>query len=217
VTNTFKLGSRKRPLEHPKSTQAAAKTPRVENASEEDDEDDEPISKKHRRSIRTGIRAIKEPTELSEQERAKLAEELEMLRKAFNEERNTTTKICDLERKLGITRSEDNQMKTKVKHESDDDNEAPARISEHQAALQEDSSDEPSSASDDEKPEDVAKARENVQTTLKSKSKDPYPDWEQGDPVPYAALCTTFSLVELTPNVSLFSRIARYSYAKFYD
>ncbi|KKF96855.1 DNA ligase 1 [Ceratocystis platani] len=26
----------------------------------------------------------------------------------------------------------------------------------------------------------------------------PYPDWKAGDPVPYAALCTTFSLVELT-------------------
>ncbi|KAH8686741.1 hypothetical protein BGZ61DRAFT_354656 [Ilyonectria robusta] len=51
---------------------------------------------------------------------------------------------------------------------------------------------------DDEKPEVAAKAREKVQTTLKAKSKDPYPDWKPGAPVPYAALCTTFSLVELT-------------------
>ncbi|KAK7424976.1 ATP-dependent DNA ligase Cdc17 [Neonectria magnoliae] len=51
---------------------------------------------------------------------------------------------------------------------------------------------------DEEKPEVVAKAREKVQETLKSKSKDPYPDWKPGAPVPYAALCTTFSLVELT-------------------
>lgn len=51
---------------------------------------------------------------------------------------------------------------------------------------------------DDEKPELAAKAREKVQTTLKSKAKDPYPDWKAGDPVPYAALCTTFSLVEMT-------------------
>ena len=51
---------------------------------------------------------------------------------------------------------------------------------------------------EDEKPEVAAKVRERFQTTLKSKAKDPYPDWKAGDPVPYAALCTTFSLVELT-------------------
>lgn len=37
-----------------------------------------------------------------------------------------------------------------------------------------------------------------VQATIKTSGKDPYPDWKVGDPVPYAALCTTFSLVELT-------------------
>ncbi|KAL2753648.1 hypothetical protein ACRALDRAFT_2044005 [Sodiomyces alcalophilus JCM 7366] len=33
---------------------------------------------------------------------------------------------------------------------------------------------------------------------ITAKSKDPYPDWKKGDPVPYAALCKTFSLIELT-------------------
>ncbi|KAH6671562.1 DNA ligase [Plectosphaerella plurivora] len=43
------------------------------------------------------------------------------------------------------------------------------------------------------------KALSKVQTTLTSKAtKDPYPDWKAGAPVPYAALCTTFSLVEMT-------------------
>ncbi|KAI9047918.1 hypothetical protein LZ554_007720 [Drepanopeziza brunnea f. sp. 'monogermtubi'] len=51
---------------------------------------------------------------------------------------------------------------------------------------------------DDEKPEAAAKAREKVQTTIKAKTKDPYPDWKPGEPVPYAALCTTFSLIEMT-------------------
>jgi DNA ligase 1 len=50
----------------------------------------------------------------------------------------------------------------------------------------------------DEKPEVAAKAREKVQTKLKTKAKDPHPDWRPGDPVPYAALCKTFSLIELT-------------------
>ncbi|KAI0841577.1 ATP-dependent DNA ligase [Hypoxylon sp. FL0890] len=52
--------------------------------------------------------------------------------------------------------------------------------------------------SDEEKPEIAAKARKEIQTMLQSKAKDPYPDWNPGTPVPYAALCTTFSLIELT-------------------
>ncbi|KAF5561954.1 DNA ligase 1 [Fusarium napiforme] len=50
----------------------------------------------------------------------------------------------------------------------------------------------------DDKPEVASKAREKIQTKFKSKTKDPYPDWKPGTPVPYAALCTTFSLVEMT-------------------
>jgi DNA ligase 1 len=51
---------------------------------------------------------------------------------------------------------------------------------------------------EDEKPQAKTKAREKMQTTLKSVAKDPYPDWKEGQPVPYAALCKTFSLIELT-------------------
>lgn len=40
----------------------------------------------------------------------------------------------------------------------------------------------------------VAKVRAAIQST----GKDPYTDWKAGDPVPYAALCTTFSRIELT-------------------
>ncbi|KAI1148406.1 ATP-dependent DNA ligase [Nemania diffusa] len=50
----------------------------------------------------------------------------------------------------------------------------------------------------DESPEVAAKAREKIQTKLTTQTKDPYPDWKAGTPVPYAALCTTFSLIELT-------------------
>nr|OQO09820.1 hypothetical protein B0A51_18364 [Rachicladosporium sp. CCFEE 5018] len=51
---------------------------------------------------------------------------------------------------------------------------------------------------EDEKPEMAAKAREKVQSVLKSSGKGLYPDWKAGDPVPYAALCTTFSKIEMT-------------------
>lgn len=56
--------------------------------------------------------------------------------------------------------------------------------------------------SEEESPEVAKKAREKVQTTLKGASKgatkDPYPDWKPGEPIPYAALCTTFSKIEMT-------------------
>ncbi|QUC22188.1 uncharacterized protein UV8b_06429 [Ustilaginoidea virens] len=51
----------------------------------------------------------------------------------------------------------------------------------------------------EEEPEVAARAREKVQTQLKSKTNKPaYPDWKPGSPVPYAALCETFSLIEMT-------------------
>ena len=58
--------------------------------------------------------------------------------------------------------------------------------------------DEASAGELDEKPADAVKKHEKIQATLKGSGKDPYPDWKAGDPVPYAALCTTFSLVEMT-------------------
>lgn len=54
------------------------------------------------------------------------------------------------------------------------------------------------SVSDGEKPEVNKKQVEKIRATIKNSGKDPYPDWKAGEPVPYAALCTTFSLVELT-------------------
>ena len=58
--------------------------------------------------------------------------------------------------------------------------------------------DEETGSEDEDKPEVAAKAREKVLSTLKSSGKDPYHDWKPGQPVPYAALCTTFSLIEKT-------------------
>ncbi|KAI0202183.1 ATP-dependent DNA ligase [Astrocystis sublimbata] len=51
---------------------------------------------------------------------------------------------------------------------------------------------------DGENSEVAAKGRKKMQTKLTTKPQDPYPDWKAGTPVPYAALCTTFSLIELT-------------------
>lgn len=55
-----------------------------------------------------------------------------------------------------------------------------------------------SASEDEEKPEVKKKKIEKAQATLKAAGNEPYPDWKAGDPVPYAALCTTFSLIEMT-------------------
>lgn len=58
---------------------------------------------------------------------------------------------------------------------------------------------EPSaSEGEDEKPELKKKKIEKVQESLQGTGKEPFPDWKAGAPVPYAALCTTFSLIEMT-------------------
>lgn len=74
---------------------------------------------------------------------------------------------------------------------------APTPVAEDEAMS--DAREEEDILSSGEEPEEVkTKAREKVQTTLTSSTKDPYPDWKPGEPVPYAALCTTFSKIEMT-------------------
>jgi DNA ligase-1 len=80
----------------------------------------------------------------------------------------------------------------------------PAKVEEEDIAMKDGSESDPQSEAEDvesdeeEQPEKAAKARAKVQSTFKSNTKDPYPDWKAGDPVPYAALCTTFSKIEMT-------------------
>lgn len=83
---------------------------------------------------------------------------------------------------------------SKVKKEETD--EAAATIDSASKAEADEEADEEDE--EDEKPEVAAKARKTVQTTLFRAEKTAYPDWKPGEPVPYAALCTTFSLIELT-------------------
>ncbi|KAK4547334.1 hypothetical protein LTR36_000990 [Oleoguttula mirabilis] len=92
------------------------------------------------------------------------------------------------------TKAEPAVKAAKAKDVEEDDaatNSEPDSIAEAEAEASEDDADEKSAVS--------AKARKKTQSTLSSATaKDPYPDWKAGDPVPYAALCTTFSKIEMT-------------------
>ncbi|KAF1988463.1 ATP-dependent DNA ligase [Aulographum hederae CBS 113979] len=94
--------------------------------------------------------------------------------------------------------------KSRVIEEDDEDEDGDAVVA-AEASSQQSPPAEPASEheddeaeSEEEKPEIAAKKREKVQTTFKTTTKDPYPDWKAGEPVPYAALCTTFSKIEMT-------------------
>jgi DNA ligase-1 len=71
-------------------------------------------------------------------------------------------------------------------------------VKEEGAASETASEAEEEAEAEEEKPEVVVKARQKVQKQLKSNTQNPYPDWAPGAPVPYAALCKTFSLIEMT-------------------
>lgn len=147
----------------------------------EDDDDDAPIVKRARRSR----------AKVEDDEDSVIEEKPEI------EEKTTAATKKPASPKPKAKRAKSPRAKSprvqspqpKVEEKSDEDVEESAAES---------ASDVEEVDADEEKPEIAAKAREKVQTQLKAKSKHPYPDWKAGDPVPYAALCQTFSLIEMT-------------------
>lgn len=115
---------------------------------------------------------------------------------AVKRARRSRVKIEDDEDEVPIKKEAD-----KVKEDTTEVKGETASVVKKEAKGEEedDSSSSSSEAeADDEKPEVSAKARKQVQTKLSTQAKDPYPDWAPGTPVPYAALCKTFSLIEMT-------------------
>ena len=163
------------------SVTKSPKRPKGEIEADEEEDDDEPVLKRPRKG-----RPIKK-TKVVQEPKAKPVKSSPIPNKdSPSEAKNAESP----------SRSKSKQSKSsplqgiKVGHkrtESSDVEVASAREEEEQE-----------SEEDEERPEVAAKAREKAQTTLKGAGKDPYPDWKPGEPVPYAALCTTFSLVEMT-------------------
>ncbi|KAF2832933.1 ATP-dependent DNA ligase [Ophiobolus disseminans] len=162
------------------STEAGKKRPAKE---EEEDTEDEPPMKRQRRK----------PTK--------------------DAEPSKKSKAAPKKAEKAPAKSKKPAAKAKPVEEDDEDNEvaAPAKVTKGKKKEAKkspvpvveddevDQKDDEDVLTSDEEPEEVKKkAREKIQTTLKSNTKDLYPDWKEGDPVPYAALCTTFSKIEMT-------------------
>jgi DNA ligase-1 len=188
------------PLETKKrSRESSAQPPKKEKRAvvkqeDHEEEDDEPVLKRPRRSAKV---------EIEEDEDADA-----VVREAKSPAKSQTKSAVKKKENAPPlpTKKPKKEVKKKAKSAVEEEESDGQDIDIASTASKRRASDASASASDideeiedeEEKPEIAAKAREKVQTTLKAKTKDPYPDWKPGEPVPYAALCTTFSLIEMT-------------------
>lgn len=152
---------------------------------EEEDSEDEPPTKRQRRK----------PAKETESRKAKPAP------KKAEKPAATPKKAAAKPKAVKEEVEEDEEEALKPKKATKSKKEAqksPTPIAEDDAASDA-KEEEEDILSSGEEPEEVKKeARKKIQATLTSKTKDLYPDWKAGEPVPYAALCTTFSKIEMT-------------------
>lgn len=187
----------------PPRSSAPLKRSKNELEDEEDEDDDEPVRKRSRRGDTRG-----QPTQSTRQQKPNTGKEP-------SKAKANTAKASKAEHELKPSSKKTENTSEKAKAADSKKAKGPQKEAKHAPAKEapkaqkeeendvseEDGSaleDEEAESDDEDKPEVAAKAREKVQSTLKSSGKDPYPDWKPGEPVPYAALCTTFSLIEMT-------------------
>lgn len=154
------------------------------NEEEEQDSEDEPPTKRQRRK----------PTEVKEKPKSPKASPKKTEKSPVNSKK-AAAKV-----KAEEPEDEDEEVVTPAKAASNKRKKT-SKTPEPVVEEEEDSTnkEEDEVLSSEEEPEVKEKARKKVQSTLSSaKTQDPYPDWKPGEPVPYAALCTTFSKIEMT-------------------
>jgi len=143
----------------------------------EEDSEDEPPTKRQRRK----------PAKVKEEKPQKSQVSPKKAKKASAKEKPAKPKGSEEEPVASVKATTSKQKKDKTSEPLAEEEESTSRKEEDEVLTS------------DEEPEVKEQARKKVQLTLSSaKTKDPYPDWKPGEPVPYAALCTTFSKIEMT-------------------
>ena len=165
-----------------------------------DEDDEEPVRKRSRRegAKDQSKQSVKQSTRSTDDQILKTKAITAKASKANQQPKPSSKTTRNPSEKIKIAESlkvKEHRKEVKNAAEKDVRKDGEIDISDKAASEVED---EESESDDADKPEVAAKAREKVQSTLKSSEKDPYPDWKPGEPVPYAALCTTFSLIEMT-------------------
>lgn len=148
---------------------------------EEDDEEDEPPTKRQRRKPADTVKPAPKKSEKSASKSAKSTSKRKIA-EAQEEEDEEEEVMAPVKTARGNRNVKESSPVLKLENDAESGEKAEDEV-----------------LSSGEEPEEVkVKARKKVQTTLTSNTKDPYPDWKPGEPVPYAALCTTFSKIEMT-------------------
>ena len=175
------------------SSKSLPKRSKEEVDEEEDEDDEEPVRKRSRRNAPKEKPKRSTKTQLAESSRGSAETNSDTAKatkiKAGQKSISEATKMSSEESEKKSLSKEVNGQPAVLVKEADD------HLPDEATSEAED---EEAESDEEDKPEVAAKAREKVQSTLKSSGKDPYPDWKPGEPVPYAALCTTFSLIEMT-------------------
>ncbi len=175
------------PTATPRSPKRSYSESRDVKEEDNDEDDDEPIRKRSRKEKPSKSSPKKAKTEQSTKSR------IESKSPGVSEakvQENSTANAASKEKKSSKKQTKA-AKKSPVEVTANDEE----HVDEEAGAVNEEDDAE---SDEEDQPEVAAKAREKVQATLKGSDKDPYPDWKPGESVPYAALCTTFSLIEMT-------------------
>ena len=162
---------------------------------EEDEHDEEPVRKRSRREEARdqSKQSVKQSIRSTDDQLSKTKAITPKASKAKQESKPSSKTPAEKNKTAESIKAKGHRKEVKNAAGKDIRKEGEIDISDKASEVEDEGSE-----SDADKPEVAAKAREKVQSTLKSSEKDPYPDWKPGEPVPYAALCTTFSLIEMT-------------------
>lgn len=174
-----------------KSKRAPKRSNREFKEEAMDDDDDEPVRKRSRRGDpKEKLKQSKKSSKNADEQDVKIKDAVsEELRKAKRSPKKvpvSKTPEVELSKDEDTSKAAD-KLRRKQKQElkagaaSDGDGEVAEKASSEVEA-------------EDTDPEEQAE----ILSKFKSKENDPYPDWKPGEPVPYAAICTTFSLIEMT-------------------
>lgn len=183
MTNESITEPRKRTRSPSPAVQASS--PKVKNEIVEEDEDDEPATKRPRRG-RKQVIEDEDEDEVMDEAPSKSQPKSPKTSQAKKNGTEKSAKAANASK----TAQPKKAAKSPTPVVEDDKEDATESASEDDVVEDDEEEAKPTAAK--------KKALEKVQMKLKTQTKDPYPDWKAGEPVPYAALCTTFSLIELT-------------------
>lgn len=200
---TTKKRTRSSPATKAKASPAPVKAEAEAEAEAEEEEEEAPVTKRPRRGRPRVVEEDDGDEAMPDAEPVKPARAAKGDKKGPAKQASSpgaelsALKIADAKGSPQKATSASAAARQKSKKDPEPESEAPApaesTASESASEVDEDGEDE------EEKKTEAKKARQKMQSKLMDKpAKDPYPDWKEGTPVPYAALCTTFSLIELT-------------------